>query len=843
MKYKDITYVLKEEAIVPYNMGTVAIHLYDNNESCKKYAFSSPEVNVAVELCKSHDLEDEVENIVADLAVQEGFYQKYIRYFIVYVEEDVDIACYPRIKYGHCRYWINGKLAFIGNCEDTNPIFIYKYHLKKGKNIFCIELCSIGVPFIKIDIANRDHKSTCALADNNFWFTPGEFIVNCKSQFIMDTGIFEFNLLPLDLTLVDYESEVLLNIENFENKNVLYEKEINFKDVFAFDLSFIPNMAEDEYNHLTAVFKATGKDGCIYEKRVSIYRYRPKAEYKAELLQNTAAILKEKQLSEQIRNKANCLSHILELGREEPHYGECLKHLVQSVNNGTSYDSNFSSNEHYVYYYSKEDRNCYYYYIFLPDNYDPNKKYPLLLTLSHGHIWHAAEYQNSQNYSHRFSKRDGEAIYADIGGRGCTTGSYMGETFILNEIKHILSHFSVDRNRIYGVGRCAGNMSLFNIAQAHPHLFAGIYVRNSIPYLKNVKNLYNVSCYYYISSYKKSNNFFTTRKKLKRMLPKFNIIYAQDVYWDDLDMMRSQYTTAAIEKLMSAKREEYPNKIYFRTEFNRTNRAYYIEIESIQKGKSFAAFSSKIIGGNIYIHTQNCTGLNIDIPPQINKQAFLLEINGKQFSFTEYDQDKIILRHTKKHGFVLTQETDSNVCRYKGTGILDVYFDPICVISCDPLNKAIAETANAFAHPSSNASYTYIYVDYPIKELADLPNEKKNALIIIDNNCHPSLELQFLRTKLPIQMYSDGYVYNGQKRAGKYCIMQVISNPWQANTSVLYVNTNCAELFSQSIFTRKVVISSYISGMHPYLNSVALIFDGHGYYIIKEWGDPLTAVK
>lgn len=31
--------------------------------------------------------------------------------------------------------------------------------------------------------------------------------------------------------------------------------------------------------------------------------------------------------------------------------------------------------------------------------------------------------------------------------------------------------------------------------------------------------------------------------------------------------------------------------------------------------------------------------------------------------------------------------------------------------------------------------------------------------------------------------------------------------------------------------------------MHPYLNSVALIFDGHVYYTVKEWGDPLTAVQ
>ena len=103
MKYKDITYVLRDEAIVPYNMGTVAIHLYDNNESYKKYAFSSPEVNAAVELCKGHSLDDEVEDIVADLAIPAGFYKRYIRYFIVYVEEDVEIACYPRIKYGHCR--------------------------------------------------------------------------------------------------------------------------------------------------------------------------------------------------------------------------------------------------------------------------------------------------------------------------------------------------------------------------------------------------------------------------------------------------------------------------------------------------------------------------------------------------------------------------------------------------------------------------------------------------------------------------------------------------------------------------------------------------------------------
>ncbi len=842
MKYKDITYVLRDEAIVPYNMGTVAIHLYDNNESYKKYAFSSPEVNAAVELCKGHSLDDEVEDIVADLAIPAGFYKRYIRYFIVYVEEDVEIACYPRIKYGHCRYWINGKLAFIGNSEDNNPIFIYKYNLKKGKNIFCIELCSIGVPFIKIDIANRDAESTCALADNNFWFTPSEFIVNYKQQSIKDTGIFEFNLLPLDLTLVDYDSKVLLSIENFENKKILLEKEVNFKDVFALDLSFIPNMSEDEFNHLTAVFKATGKDSCIYEKRVSVYRHHPKAEYQAKLLQKAEGILREKQLPEQIINKANCLLHKLVLEDEEPYYGESLKQLIQSIDKGIYCDSKPGFNEHYVFYYSKEDRNCYYYYIFLPDHYDPNKKYPLLLTLSHGHIGYHAEYQNSRSYSHRFSRRNGEAIYADIGGRGCTTGSYMGETFILNEIKHILSHFSVDRNRIYGVGHCAGNMSLFNIAQTHPHLFAGIYARSSTPYMKNVKNLYNVPCYYYVSSYK-YDAFLPVKKKLKRALPKLNVIWAQDVYWHDLDMLRSQYTTAAINKLMSEKREEYPNEIYFRTEFNRTNRAYYIQIESIQKGKSFAAFSSKIIEGNIYIHTQNCTGLRIDIPPQINKQEFSLEINGKQFSFTKYKPDSIILRHTKKHGFVLTGEANTRVCSYKGTGILDVYFDPVCVIRCDPLNQAIAKTANAFAHPTSNAAYTYIYVDYPIKKLDNLPDEKENALIIIDNNCHPSQELQFLRTKLPIQMYSDGYVYNGQKRAGKYCIMQVISNPWQANTSVLYVNTNCAELFGQSLFTRKVVISSYISGMHPYLNSVALMFDGHVYYTVKEWGDPLTAVQ
>ena len=91
-------------------------------------------------------------------------------------------------------------------------------------------------------------------------------------------------------------------------------------------------------------------------------------------------------------------------------------------------------------------------------------------------------------------------------------------------------------------------------------------------------------------------------------------------------------------------------------------------------------------------------------------------------------------------------------------------------------------------------------------------------------------------------MNKDGFEYKGVFVNGKYCIMQILENPWDYKSSILYVNTNSIGMYNKNLFSRKFIIPSYGSGFHPYLNGVALLFDGKKYFSIKKWQDDFIEV-
>ena len=332
------------------------------------------------------------------------------------------------------------------------------------------------------------------------------------------------------------------------------------------------------------------------------------------------------------------------------------------------------------------------------------------------------------------------------------------------------------------------------------------------------------------------------RKKIEKELRRFKFIFVHKYYNADIELIRTQYTKKAIDLLMAEILDEYPEIIYYRTERNRSRRAYYIEIESIEKGKSFAKFNSEIVAYNLVINAKNCTGLKIILPPQIDRENFNIKINGKTLTFKKYYKDEVLLKHHKKRGFEVVNFFDEDFCYYKGTGLIDVYLSPMRIINCDLNDSSLMDVSNVLAHPNMNTVYPYIDVNYPIKTMDEIDNYTNYALTIIDNNCSSNKNLQLIRDQLPIQMNSKGYMYKGNTVVCKYCIMQVIANPWDRDKSILYINTNDKELYVKNLFTRKMTVPTYGNGYHKFLNSMALLFDGKKYYSIKEWGEDLTSL-
>jgi len=72
--------------------------------------------------------------------------------------------------------------------------------------------------------------------------------------------------------------------------------------------------------------------------------------------------------------------------------------------------------------------------------------------------------------------------------------------------------------------------------------------------------------------------------------------------------------------------------------------------------------------------------------------------------------------------------------------------------------------------------------------------------------------------------------------------MQVISNPYENERSILIISASNEKLLKKSIFTRKLIIPFNSNGLHDYLNNEALIYDGSKYYGIYETGADLFEI-
>lgn len=827
MKFKDIVYKITDNVEAPKAMGVIAADLLDWSISCKCYTESVPAVEKAMEICKDFDLNKTVANFITDEVPDKGFCKRYVYFFIIEVPEETDIVYYPYIPDSDHRHWINGKLAFIGN-----TLSVYTASLKKGYNIFCVEKFLEGTPFIRIQIKEDSKNSLLSLTENNFWYQPSNFEL-AHEKHIRNGEPFKFTLIPLDLINLSYDSIVKMTVTLGEKGRVLYERDVTFKRNYEIDLTFIPNMGEDECERLFIYFRVKDKNGKVTEKYTYLFRHDIRPEYIEYLKERASHLLSQKKLPNRIQNEINFYMQVLTDQITYFYFGRLLKQLLTAVEQNALNDYLYHPGGHTIYYFSNINNQYHYYYVVLPKNFDPSKKYPLLLTFQFGHVNNYESLEHTSNFSARFAEREG-AIYADIGGDGCTMGSYLGELFLLAEIDHLIKHFPVDPKRVYAIANCAGNVAALNFVGTYPHLFAGLYTRSINTDEDNIKNLHNVNCMYVFSG--QGSLVKRDEKIIKKNLKNVKFLFSNKYFDRFIDLILIQYTKPAIDLLMSQELNEYPDTIYYCTVRNRARRAYYIEIESIEKGKSFAEFKSEINEQNLVIHTKNCSGLKIKIPPKINKEFFVININGKPLRFQKYDKDEVYLKHYPRRGFEIVESFTEDCCYYRGTGLLDVYLSPMRTVNCDLHDDLLTNISNVFAKPATSTTVG-LDISYPIISKDDIIEHTDCAFTIVDSNCASNETLDFIRSKLPIQMDGNGYQYKGNVFPGQYCIAQIIANPWHKDKSILYINTNNKELYLKNIITRKLMIPSYTTGFHPFLNGVALLFDGSKYFVVKAWNE------
>ena len=494
-----------------------------------------------------------------------------------------------------------------------------------------------------------------------------------------------------------------------------------------------------------------------------------------------------------------------------------------------------------VYFYSKLDGSPISYYIKLPKKYVKSKKYPLIALFS---------INRYDDYSTKFGdvSHVEDFVCADITGRGVTTGSYVGEASINEILEHIKSNFSIDPLRIYGAGHSNGAYAAWINAQLYPDHYAGIFPSSGEPSIKMLDNLRNMRVFS-ITSTQDVPKIKTTHSMIANLFsnnPLYTCLIADKHTHATLEFVYK--TNTILQEMFKRKLDMYPSKIDYTTTRNRARSAYWIQIHAIQIGVKEGRIFAEILDNKIIISTKGITGFTIRIPPQIDQSHFELIINSSHtYQYNDAAENELHFQVDEKGEIKRLLECPVCLNIYKGDGLLHGYSGPMRIFLKSSQQELLKNVADALASPITNGYNEKIDVCYPILncnnsseiDLKD-PNISNIVFLNISDN---SFANDSINDIAPIKTNNRGYSYNGYNYTGNYCVMQIFSNPEHPTRSILYINANSLEMYTKNLFLRRIVLSSYASGFHPYYNNAALIYREGKYYGILDYGGPEILIK
>lgn len=525
--------------------------------------------------------------------------------------------------------------------------------------------------------------------------------------------------------------------------------------------------------------------------------------------------------------KDECFGRIKKISNdltfEQDKYLLCQE-LIQIINGNPLKEKVIKS----VYYLSDLDLSYQEMQVILPYQYDRNKSYPVIFCLGILDF----DYIQLQDIPK-------ENIIVNLSGRGILGGSYISEAAYLEGIEKIKQLYQVDENRIYLIGKSNGGYAVWSLIQSYPDLAAAAFPISGYLYEPNIKNVSNIDIFNVVSN---MDSCYTGKETAVVDLLGTNNCYKEVREDGLLHHTVTNFSIYDIEAIFHGKeKEEYPKEIYFRTERNRNTKAAWVSIWGIERGHKSGLVKAKVQrDGNILLVTQHTEGITLVLPPEVDRREFYVNVNGNLVWFKEYSRPDIEISFHEDGSFRINPEIKPVRGLLKGNGLLDVYTGSVRIIVPEECSDKIMSVAKKFQSPKSNGYYESINVCYPIYSSNKIKDEQKSKNLIIINMDMMQLKEQYgISLKHAISFSQEGFSYEGREYRGQYCLMQVIANPINKESSILLVNTNDESMFRHNMFLRKILVPFVVYGIHEYWNNVALIQWEDEYYGVYEWGSAM----
>ena len=724
------------------------------------------------------------------------------------------------------KIWLNGRIV-AGTCGWLDGGYVAR--MEKGDNVFVIELANpVGDVSLSIRLSDCDYERLRhGLLDDNYSFRHNEAEVIVNSEELYEKQPLSLMLIPGNRLEIDAEQTVRMRYQerlHSDGAACVDIAPISFLKEYIFDSSLFPCDESMALNHPRILFDYVAAKG--EPKTVILDIFTRKVDFAA----FHRDFMSENRVDEDapVDKRAEMLYH------SEQFFGSVSDMMHNAVN---LYNSVRKPAEAYngiqrKYYISKLDHKPCYYSISLPDGYDNGVKYPLFATLSASSLVESAKH---------FREYPGQpVIAADISTRGVTMGSYIGEAAVMEALELIKESVGVDERRVYLAGFSNGAASAWILAQHYPHCFAGIIPVSGRVSVAKAGNLWNSRIINTSSEYEALYEpAFANAKEILEKSGHFDGILQESMSHSELRYART--TGFRIDEMLKAPINEYPKSIRFLTDRHRYRQAYWLKIHSIEFGEREASVEVDCAGSRMDIVCRNVPGLSITAPPFCRAEATSIYINGQHVTDTKSNSGE--LHFVGISGKFEQVDAIIETSSRKGTGLLDVYLGPLRIYSAERENQLLMRAANAFARPTTNGYDPHVQIRYPVITAAEYAESEPHCgFVVIDDNSGDAIA-EAIRKSAPIATDIHGYSYNGTRVDGPYLILQAMPNRMNRDMTVLYINTNKPALLNKCLFTRNLVLPSYYSGIHEYLNNEALVYDGRSYRCAYEWGMPLQPMK
>lgn len=639
------------------------------------------------------------------------------------------------------------------------------------------------------------------------------------------------------------------NPESLEEKYVIYlfdssaglvkESEGKLNQPVTIDIQELRNLSSETLRYIGIVCNMKHKNGTKIVTSLAIY-VTDFEEQRQEIIKKAAFLAEQcnEEIECEINSRLEKMDYWIQIGNTQSLYWFTvqLKEIIDAVETGTYQYQRYKQNQgmHEFYIHSELDDTIIRIMARIPINYDAGQAYPVILSLSTAKDgcfgWQAIE-----------NIIDEPCLCFDVTGRGFSGGSYIGEASTLEVIQWIKENYKIDEDRLYILGQSNGGYATYSIAQNHPDLPAAIFPQIGRPTIETIENITNIPTYQTISP--KDPMFKGKVGEVRNRIGKYGNYHQLD-FQQMLHHHFNEYIyhKGILNEMFQQKRNLYPSEILYKTCRNRHLKSFWITVNGIAKGMKYAKIKANIeTEDRIKITVAGTKSIAIKIPPQINRSHFTVILNQSVFDFENYMGKEIIFERRRK--WVVSDHRPCIDFR-KGTGLLDVYLNRLRIIvpqsSEDDTLKQIAEN---FSKPYTNGIDPVMYTDYPIYVDGEVPAHiYANNLILLDYN-HTNSYVNFLKDKLLVAYDDSGYMYKGKRYNGDYVMMQVIANPYDPRLSILVISTNNLKMLRKNLFTRKMVLPYYATGLHPYWNNEALIFTGDRFLALYETDGDLTEVK